>query len=112
MRDAAYEAWIRSLPCLICWREMYRAGLALVASTLSWDRPNGIQESPTECAHVGERGLWQKCSSYETVPLCGVAHHRLGPQSHHVLGKRFWEFHGIDREAVLAGLTMHRKEAA
>jgi len=53
-----------------------------------------------EAAHVGDRGLGQKCADREAVPLC-AAHHRTGPGAHHVLGKKFWMFHGLHRDAVV-----------
>lgn len=56
-----------------------------------------------EAAHVGDRGLGQKCRDEETIPLC-AGHHRTGAESHHVLGRRFWEHHGIERDALLAML--------
>jgi hypothetical protein len=57
----------------------------------------------TECAHVGRRGLGQKCSDYESLPLCAV-HHRTGRESHHRLGKRFWAFHCLSRVALVTEL--------
>lgn len=51
---------------------------------------------PVEAAHVGDRGLGQKCRDQETIPLCGY-HHRTGPDSQHVMGKRFWDYHGINK---------------
>ena len=53
-----------------------------------------------EAAHVGDRGLGQKCRDQETIPLCGY-HHRTGPDSQHVMGKRFWEHHGINRTELV-----------
>jgi hypothetical protein len=76
--DAAYRAFIRTLPCVCCGSRRY-----------------------IECAHVGSRGLGQKCSDYETLPLC-PAHHVQGPESHHALGKRFWVVWGLDRHALIA----------
>jgi hypothetical protein len=74
--------WIAAMPCLVCdWR--------------------GIKQTTfTEVAHVGTRGLSQKCSDRETVPLC-VIHHRTGPEAHHKLGRRFWVFHGLILEKLL-----------
>ena len=54
-----------------------------------------------EAAHVGKRGLGQKCSDRETIPLC-VEHHRLGPESQHVKGKGFWGHHCMSRILVIA----------
>lgn len=76
--DDAYRAFIRTFPCVCC-------------GSRKW----------IECAHVGARGIGQKCSDYETLPLCS-AHHVQGPQSHHVLGKRFWIVWGLDRAALIA----------
>lgn len=72
-------AWIASLPCAVCGRQ------------------------PVEVAHVGTRGFGQKCSDLETAPLC-IAHHREGRESHHRLGKCFWDFHRIDRAELSARL--------
>jgi Protein of unknown function (DUF968) len=73
LRNGSYLRWIRSLPCCIC------GGTRFI-----------------EAAHVGERGMGQKCSDFETLPLC-ADHHRMGPLSHHVLGRKFWIVWGIDR---------------
>src|SRR5690348_3116924 len=73
-------AWIRSLPCLICGRRI------------------------SEAAHLGTRAFGQKCTDRETGPLCAWDH-RLGPQSHHVLGRRFWQHHRIDRAKLIRELN-------
>src|SRR5689334_22685875 len=78
--DRAYLAWIRSLPCLICGRR------------------------PSEAAHLGTRAFGQKCSDRETGPLCDWDH-RLGPHSHHVLGKKFWNCHAINRAKLIRHLN-------
>jgi hypothetical protein len=75
--DDAYRAFIRRQACICCGSQKW-----------------------IECAHVGPRGLGQKCSDYETLPLC-PAHHLQGPQSHHVLGKRFWIIWRLDRFALI-----------
>lgn len=72
-----YKAWIASLPCVVC----------------------GTRKD-VEVAHVGARGMSQKCSDFETLPLC-VAHHREGPEAHHVLGKKFWDHHQLDRDKLI-----------
>jgi hypothetical protein len=86
--------WVRAQPCLIC-------GLFSPSWIKFPTEAVGIQLSQTEVAHVGPRGLRQKYDPREVLPLCGVLHHRLGPYSAHRLGKRFWEFHELDREALL-----------
>jgi hypothetical protein len=58
VRDTAYLKFIRSLPCCVCFRD------------------RGI-----EAAHIGRRGMAQKCSDRETIPLCSAHHreqHRIG----------------------------------
>lgn len=77
--STAYKAFVASLPCAVCGR------------------------MPVEVAHCGTRGLGQKGSDFETLPLC-TEHHRTGPSAAHHLGKRFFEFHGIDREALIKRL--------
>ena len=93
LKDKAYLAFIGSLACLCCKR---------------WDTP---QVTRTEVAHVGERGLSQKCSDRETIPLCGC-HHRTGNTSHHRLGKLFWEHHKLDRDSIIAALNQEYERNA
>jgi hypothetical protein len=54
-----------------------------------------------EAAHVGERGLGQKCPDRQTLPLC-IEHHTAGPHSHHKLGRGFWSFWKLDRYELIA----------
>ena len=75
-RDKQYLDWIREQPCAIC------------------------EQRPVEAAHVGLRGMGQKCSDYEAIPLCPDCH-RIGEHSHHVLGKYFWSHYGIDRDILM-----------
>lgn len=80
---ADYKAFIAEQPCFVCF---------------SW----GLrQTSRTEVAHLGPRGLGQKCSDRETGPLCGE-HHRTGPCSHHRLGVKFWDYFGLRRDETIA----------
>lgn len=83
-KDAAYLDWIREFPCALC--------------------PLGTQRSQTEAAHVGVRGLSQKSSDRETIPLC-AEHHRLHKFSAHRLGKKFWQHFGLNRDALIAALN-------
>jgi hypothetical protein len=70
----AYWDWIREQPCVVCRVRRF-----------------------IEVAHVGLRGLAQKCSGWDVLPLCKRHHARGFPTSHHELGKRFWNFHNLDR---------------
>ncbi len=83
LKDPAYLDFIRGHQCCAC--KMWGAS----------------QSTPTEAAHVGERGLGQKCSDREAIPLCAT-HHRTGALAQHVLGKKFWAFHGLDRAKLIA----------
>lgn len=98
-KDPEYLDWIRSLPCVICVRptnRFYNYRLAKFE-----DR----QKSRTEAAHTGPRGLSQKADDRGAIPLCGDEHHREGKESHHKLGKKFFDHHGIDRDALVAELN-------
>ena len=75
--DEAYLAWIRKLPC-ICCGTIFRV----------------------EAAHVGRRGLGQKCSDREALPIC-EKHHRTGPQAIHVLGRNWWKVWGLSRHQLV-----------
>jgi hypothetical protein len=77
----AYWAWIREQQCVCC----------------SVNGSTGL----IDAAHVGTRGLAQKSSGWEVLPLCKFHHRRGFPYSHHTLGKRFWSFHGLDRGGLI-----------
>jgi hypothetical protein len=104
--DPAYCVFVRRFFCVVCasgqlvqnYRDFtyIRDGDGYLAPIL--------QNSPTECAHVGRRGLSQKCPDCESLPLCAIEHHRIGPESHHRLGKRFWGFHGLNRVKLITQL--------
>ena len=84
--DEPYKAWIRTLDCIVCqvWKLRIQGYYGFL-----------------EAAHVGERGLGQKCPDRQTLPIC-VWHHRLGPQSAHALGKRFWSYWRLSRPELIA----------
>ena len=97
LQDEQYKAWIRTLPC--CVPACTSGNLHQRTSAGAW----------TECAHVGDRGLRQKCSDHETLPLCAW-HHRIGPLSQHRTGKMFWKKYKLDREALIAAYQLAYKE--
>lgn len=113
LRDRKYLAWIRILPCVVCYRHFWRHFIERkftleeirILAALSWER----QRLLTEAAHVGQRGFGQKCSDRETIPLCGHCH-RTGPHALHRLGKNFWSFHGIDRRLLISELILRYEE--
>lgn len=103
LKDPDYLEWITSLFCAAC-------EVTVVARSAEVSYPYACQvslmrqKSHSEAAHVGERGLGQKCSDRETIPLC-AEHHRTGQDAHHVLGKRFWEHHGLDKAGIISRLN-------
>ena len=76
-RDRAYLTWIRSLPCFLCGTRFR-----------------------VEAAHVGPRAFGQKCPDREVLPICRWDH-RIGPHSHHKLGRKFWMFWKLDKEQLI-----------
>ena len=117
--DPDFCRFVRGFACIVCYRCFVpmrsiktnewdpRTLMSTILETY-WHEP---QTSPTECAHVGRRGLSQQCPDRECLPLCRVKHHQFGPESHHQLGKRFWSFHGLDRVALIQQLNQiyHRE---
>lgn len=96
--DPNYLNFIRTRPCVCCYAELIRSEIG----------PEGVLSvcapRPTsEAAHVGPRGLGQKCPDRQTVPLC-AQHHRVGPLAHHVLGKRFWDTWALNRDELISSL--------
>lgn len=71
--DRNYLRWLTTQPCAVCGA------------------------MGTDPAHVGERGMGEKCPDREAIPLCPRHHRRQFPQSHHSLGKGFWLFHELDK---------------
>lgn len=98
-QDPDYLEWIRALPCVVCSLSCWAWWLATIALVTS-----GFRVS--QAAHVGRiRGMSQKCSDRETIPLCDAHHDHGRPESHHGLGKLFWEYHGINRDAIIKVLN-------
>lgn len=112
-KDPAYLEWLHTLPCLCCWG--FPGGYQPSGTCLvywEYERLNGnpSQGTPTEAAHVGLRGLSQKCPDREAIPLCRE-HHTQDPFSSHRMGKKFWEHYGIDRDALIQSLNRAYKES-
>ncbi len=82
--DPAYLAFIREQPCAVCSRKW-------------WIKR---QDSKTQAAHVGARGLGQKAPDKTAIPLCRF-HHLASKAAAHTLGKRFWERHELDKETLI-----------
>lgn len=100
-KDPEYLEWLRAWPCLVCAFH-YGEDFDTLRSEF-WRGAVARGYAAAEAAHVGIRGLGQKCPDREAIPLC-VSHHRTGKDSHHVKGRAFWEFHGIVRQQVVAQL--------
>lgn len=104
LKDKAYLEFIANLPCVVCLSKFEINASPLYQKSAGWLGKSYIQETHTEVAHVGDRGLSQKCSDRETLPLC-VVHHRTGKEAHHVLGKKFWGCHRLDRDILIKTLN-------
>jgi len=115
--NPAYLAWLRTWPCYVClkkWCERFGADFLGIASdptrrAMTCGLDFNFACGPTEAAYVGPRGTGQKCPDREAMPL-GKAHHLHptaggGPESHHALGKKFWEHHHLDRETLITELN-------
>lgn len=76
-RDRKRLADLRKQPCEVC------AKLDLEQCTR------------TEAAHMGPHGISQKACDLKARPIC-AEHHRIGPKSAHVLGRRFETYHGLE----------------
>lgn len=104
IKDKTYLSFIASLPCLVCMRNLFERDYT------DWFRAVYLRGAGiwpkryTEVAHIGPRGLSQKCAYNQTIPLCRQ-HHRTGRDSHHALGKNFWGHHTLDRSELIAGLN-------
>ena len=80
-RSQAYLRFIRSLPCLIC---------------------NSRRQ--IEAAHSGPHGLNEKAPDLDALPLCH-GHHQTKPDSYQQLGRAFFAYHRLNREAILRRLN-------
>ena len=86
-QDAAYRRFVRGHRCIVCGA--YR---------------------PIETAHTGPKGLGQKSSDRNVIPLC-VQHHRTGAGSLHALGPvRFEERHRLVIAEIRAQLNAEYEE--
>jgi hypothetical protein len=93
--DEAYKKWLRKLPCVVCARlEISKAQFVF---------------SHIEAAHVGARGLGQKCPDRQCVPLC-IWHHTAGPHCYHRSAKTFWSHWKLDRFELIEGFNARYEE--
>ncbi len=89
-KDPEYLAWLHRYACIVCMGgniRLVRTGLPLV-----------------HAHHAGTRGMGQKAPDRTAIPLCRV-HHTDGPSAAHVLGKKFWAAHGLDKDDLIKRLN-------
>lgn len=88
LENPRFRAFVRTFPCLLSDPDVVKyKSLMHVCS------------GRVEAAHTGlGTGMGQKTGDENCLPLC-VSAHRTGKYSHHALGKSFWSFWGINREA-------------
>ncbi len=87
MKDSAYLAWIRTLPCIVC--------------SIKGEQ----QTTSTTAHHYGPRAYGTKVSDRRAIPLCFERHHLFGPEAVHVLCRRWAEYHGLDVEELIRRLN-------
>lgn len=103
-KDEDYKEWIRHLPCLVTLWRIGRCGTMAELVELAYKRRSTLHRL-SECAHVGDnKGMRQKCSDRETIPLTDWFH-REGPESHHKLPRTFFEHHGLNRDEIVVELN-------
>jgi hypothetical protein len=99
-KDSAYLKWIRTLPCVCCC--VYGYGRLWLDLVLAPDmRQSTIL---VEAAHTRPHALSQKSDDRTCIPLCHT-HHQGSPLSIHVLGVKFWDRWGIERDELVAKLN-------
>jgi hypothetical protein len=80
LRDPAFKAWVRSLPCFLL------------------GKPGHACAGRVEFSHVQNEGGGAPDFA-NGLPLCGVAGHRLGAKSWHMMGRDSWQAHwSVDAE--------------
>ena len=107
--EKAYLDWLAQWPCLVCLKRLCDQNHQSIIGLSAEARAVTVPWSEGQCGlielhHAGVRGLGQKSSDWETVPL-GAKHHQHGPEAAHVLGKAWWSFHNLNRNEVFA--TLH-----
>jgi len=62
----------------------------------------GYPDTPAECHHPRTGvGAGRRSSHFDAIPLC-PAHHRIGPEALHVMGRKAWErHHGVTELELL-----------
>lgn len=95
----AFMAWVKCLPCCVCYLELY-ADRALLAAVIELAAFTGNPLS--EFAHIGGNAA-AKASNWHGIPLC-TEHHRTGPNCQERLKAGFGEFWGIDVQQTIAAL--------
>lgn len=90
LRDDAYKAWIRTLPCIVC---LAQAGY-LPEGPFTSDPHHVVEDGHGSTAH--------NTSDWRCIPLCRLPHHH----EYHLIGKHsFAAKHGIDYEAIIGRLN-------
>jgi hypothetical protein len=90
IRDWAYLSWIKRQVCIVCEKHAINVGNLFTRKF-----------SPSQAHHAGHRGLSQRADDRTCIPLCWTHHDRNSPHSVHTLGRKFWQFYSIDRQAII-----------
>jgi hypothetical protein len=99
-RDKPYLAWLHTQSCAVFEKRWEATGLLSISPC----------QGRMTAHHAGDHGASQKPPDRTAIPLCDH-HHQRGPHAiHGPLGKRFWEFHGVDRDAIIGELNRKFEE--
>lgn len=114
--DSDYRAWLKTWPCWVCYELHCRLHnfnpvpfrAYADAREMFYQEVSYWGCGETQAAHVGTRGLGQRCADKFAIPL-GKLHHMHptaggGQESIHALGRNFWMHFKLDREEILAEL--------
>lgn len=98
-RGLEFMAWVRGLPCCVCYRSVWSA---LRVEEYNWTL--ALQVGPTEFAHISGNAA-AKAPNRHGIPLCHEHHDSGNPHCEHKLKKRFGPHWGIDIEALIQKLN-------
>lgn len=102
LENPRFRAFVRTFPCILRGLQAFEFRSDAAPGTkriLSSVEVRHVCSGRIEAAHTGVgSGMGQQTGDENCLPMC-VSAHRTGKFSHHALGKEFWMFWGINREA-------------
>lgn len=102
-QNPKYLAFVRCFPCILKNLPIYGAFFDTVVGA-------HVCSGKIESAHTGRHGGGQKAADETALPMCTNAH-RTGKFAHHRLGKKFWEFWGLDQSKLIQSFNEMARES-